>query len=69
MIAGWRRNYAARRPSGTLFLIAGADAASARIANRYFLEADGDGNVVESTEDHETLLRRPWSGARPARLR
>jgi hypothetical protein len=27
----------------------GPDAASARIANSYFLQADGDGNIVEST--------------------
>jgi hypothetical protein len=27
----------------------GADAASARIADSYFLQADGDGNIIEST--------------------
>jgi hypothetical protein len=30
-------------------VLIGLDAASVRVANSYFLKADGDGNIVEST--------------------
>jgi hypothetical protein len=41
-----------RRLWGNYFrvnILIGADAASVRVANSYFLKADGEGNIVEST--------------------
>jgi hypothetical protein len=42
-------------------VLIGADAASFRVANSYFLRADGDGNIVESTPKI-TRQQEPPSG-------
>jgi hypothetical protein len=41
----------------------GADAASARVANSFFLTTDGDGNILESTPQITRQNANPESGA------
>jgi hypothetical protein len=44
-------------------VLTGPDAASFRVANSYFLRADGDGNIVESTPK---IIRQYALGSREA---